>query len=62
MIHAINYNARRPKITFQLKPTIYRLHDKNAYSDEKKPKRRKRERERNEERDRKGKNKKVKGK
>ena len=35
MTHAINYNAHRHKIIFQHKLTIYRLHYKNAYSDEK---------------------------
>ena len=45
MIHAINDNAHWPKITFQHKLTISRLHDKNAYSDEKEPKRKKESRE-----------------
>ena len=44
---------------FQHKLTIYRLHYKNAYSDEKEPKRREREWERNEE-IQKGKSKEVK--
>ena len=44
------------QITFQHKLTMYRLHYKNAYSDEKEPKRRAIEWERNEKRDRKEKN------
>ena len=37
MTHAINYNAHQHKIMFQHKLAIYRLHYKNAYSDEKEP-------------------------
>ena len=38
--HAINFNAHRHKIMFQHKLAVYRLHYKNAYSDQKEPKRR----------------------
>ena len=41
MTDAINCNAHWPQITFKHKLDMYGLHDKNAYSGEKEPKRKK---------------------